>query len=60
MSIAAELELRTKIAPGPTGTMVDEDTLTVELNDGRTISVPWVWFLRLLYGIATFPKANVV
>jgi hypothetical protein len=30
--------------------MVDEDTLTVELSDGRTLSVPLVWFPRLLYG----------
>jgi len=29
--------------------MVTEDTLTVELSDGRTISVPLAWFPRLLH-----------
>ncbi len=28
---------------------VTEDTLSVDLNDGRTISVPLVWFPRLLH-----------
>ena len=28
---------------------VTEDTLTVDLMDGRTISVPLVWYPRLLY-----------
>jgi hypothetical protein len=28
---------------------VTEDTLTVDLSDGRTISVPLTWFPRLLY-----------
>lgn len=28
---------------------VTEDTLTVELSDGRTISVPLEWFPRLVY-----------
>jgi hypothetical protein len=28
---------------------VTEDTLTVELSDGRTISVPLEWFLRLVH-----------
>lgn len=28
---------------------VDEDTLTVELSDGRTISAPLVWYPRLLH-----------
>ncbi len=27
-----------------------EDSLIVELSDGRTISVPLVWFPRLLHG----------
>ena len=27
---------------------VDEDTLTVELDDGRTVSVPIAWYPRLL------------
>ena len=29
---------------------VSEDTLTVDLTDGRTISVPIGWFPRLLHG----------
>jgi len=29
---------------------VTEDTLTVDLMDGRTISVPLVWYPRLLNG----------
>ena len=29
---------------------VTEDTLAVDLNDGRTISVPLAWFPRLLHG----------
>ncbi len=29
---------------------VTEDTLTVELNDGRTIAVPLGWFPRLVHG----------
>lgn len=28
---------------------VSDDTLTVDLEDGRTISVPIVWFPRLAY-----------
>ncbi|MDQ3830432.1 MAG: DUF2442 domain-containing protein [Candidatus Tectomicrobia bacterium] len=28
---------------------VTEDTLSVDLSDGRTISVPIAWFPRLLY-----------
>ena len=29
---------------------VTEDTLSVDLSDGRTISVPLAWFPRLMYG----------
>jgi hypothetical protein len=29
---------------------VTEDTLTVNLSDGRTISVPLAWYPRLLHG----------
>ncbi len=29
---------------------VTEDTLTVHLADGRTLSVPLAWYPRLLYG----------
>lgn len=30
--------------------VVTDDTLTVDLEDGRTISVPVVWYPRLAYG----------
>ncbi len=30
--------------------MVTDDTLAVEVNDGRTISVPLAWYPRLLHG----------
>ncbi len=29
---------------------VTNDTLTVDLNDGRTLSVPLTWYPRLLHG----------
>jgi len=29
---------------------VTEDTLTVELSDGRSLSVPLAWYPRLLHG----------
>ena len=29
---------------------VTDDTLIVDLNDGRTVSVPLAWFPRLLHG----------
>ena len=40
--------------PLPTATVVvvTEDTLTVDLSDGRTLSVPLGWYPRLLYGSA--------
>lgn len=30
--------------------IVTEDTLTVELSDGRSISVPLAWYPRLVHG----------
>jgi hypothetical protein len=30
--------------------LVSEDTLTAELVDGRTVSVPLAWYPRLLHG----------
>jgi hypothetical protein len=36
--------------PLVSGVKVTDDTLTVDLNDGRTISVPIEWFPRLLHG----------
>jgi len=35
-----------------TDVKVTEDTLTVDLSDGRTISAPLVWYPRLLNGTA--------
>jgi hypothetical protein len=32
--------------------VVDDDTLTVELSDARSISVPLTWYPRLLHGRA--------
>ncbi len=34
--------------PGATAVVATEDTLTAELADGRTISVPLAWYPRLL------------
>lgn len=36
--------------PEPVGVVLTEDTLTVDLADGRTISVPLGWFPRLRHG----------
>lgn len=36
--------------PGATRVTVTDDTLSVDLSDGRTISVPLAWFPRLLHG----------
>ena len=44
MSISAnEIE-----APNAENVTITEDTLSVDLSDGRTISVPLAWFPRLL------------
>lgn len=43
--------------PEPVGVRVTEDTLSVDLVDGRTISVPLQWFPRLLHG-APAERAN--
>jgi len=36
--------------PTATSAQVNEDTLCVELSDGRTISVPLAWYPRLSHG----------
>jgi hypothetical protein len=41
---AVEIEV-----PNAENVTVTEDTLSVDLSDGRTISVPLSWFPRLLY-----------
>jgi hypothetical protein len=38
---------------------VTDDTLAVDLDDGRTIAVPIGWFPRLAYGTAS-ERANVL
>lgn len=35
--------------PDATGVEVTEDTLTADLSDGRTISVPLAWYPRLVH-----------
>ncbi len=42
--------------PGATTILVTEDTLTAELSDGRTISVPLDWYPRLVH--ATLQERN--
>jgi hypothetical protein len=32
------------------GIEITDDTLSVDLSDGRTISVPLAWYPRLLHG----------
>lgn len=46
MSISP-LELR---IPAAQNVHVSEDTLSMELSDGRTISAPLAWYPRLLHG----------
>lgn len=36
--------------PLATNVFVTDDTLTVDLSDGRTISVPLAWYPRLVHG----------
>ena len=38
--------------PDAEAVSVSDDTLTTELSDGRTISVPVAWYPRLLHGTA--------
>jgi hypothetical protein len=45
MSISAG-EIR---VPSVVGVTLTDDTLSVELSDGRTLSVPLAWFPRLLH-----------
>jgi len=42
----SEVEL---LAPAAERVAITKDTLTVDLSDGRTISVPLAWFPRLLH-----------
>jgi hypothetical protein len=36
--------------PAATNVVVTDDTLTVDLSDGRTLSVPLAWYPRLVHG----------
>ncbi len=36
----------------PLGVRFDDDSMWVELDDGRTLGVPLAWFPRLLHGSA--------
>ena len=45
LSVAVTLAL-----PGAVNVTVTEDTLSVDLEDGRTISVPIGWYPRLAHG----------
>ena len=45
------------MVPKVMGVTVTDDTLSVDLMDGRTIAVPLVWFPRLAYGTET-ERAN--
>jgi hypothetical protein len=36
--------------PAATNVVVTDDTLTVDLSDGRTIAVPLAWYPRLVHG----------
>ena len=37
----------------PVGVRFDEDSMWVELDDGRVLGVPLAWFPRLLHGSPT-------
>ena len=39
-----------RATPAATNVLVTDDTLTVDLSDGRTISVPLAWYPRLVHG----------
>jgi hypothetical protein len=36
--------------PAATNVVVTDDTLTIDLSDGRTMSVPLAWYPRLAHG----------
>jgi hypothetical protein len=38
------------IAPEAVSVLITEDSLTVDLMDGRTITVPLTWFPRIIHG----------
>ena len=46
------ISIKDEVVPEPVGVRVTPDTLSVDLADGRTISVPLAWYPRLLHGSA--------
>ena len=44
--------------PRAVNVTINDDTLSVDLEDGRTISVPIGWYPRLAYGTPT-ERANL-
>ena len=46
------LPVEAAAAPRASAAHVSEDTLTLELSDGRTVSAPLAWYPRLLAGSA--------
>ena len=40
------------ISPSPTAARFDDAQMWVELDDGRTLGIPLVWFPRLLHATA--------
>ena len=42
--------IKPETVPEPVGVVVTSDTLSIDLADGRTISVPVEWFPRLRHG----------
>ena len=45
------------ISPSPTTVRFDDAQMWVELDDGRTLGIPLVWFPRLLHGTAAQREA---
>lgn len=43
-TLAVKIEI-----PNANSVIITDDTLTVELDDGRTVSVPTAWYPRLLH-----------
>ena len=50
MSISASEAITSQ--PLATSAVVTDDTLTVELSDGRSVSAPLAWYPRLLHATA--------
>ena len=49
MRVEVTQKVDRRCQPKPGDITVTEDTLRVELSDGRTISVPLVWYPRLVH-----------